>query len=81
MASEHPWWGPARVPFLLLTPACMALGVAWSAWQLAQQGLHRGVRAMQDHRPRAAKGGDADRASHDTTRNCGAMTEDVPRVR
>lgn len=38
MASEHPWWGPARVPFLLLTPACMALGVAWSAWQLAQQG-------------------------------------------
>lgn len=26
MASEHPWWGPARVPFLLLTPACMALG-------------------------------------------------------
>ena len=39
MASEHPWWGPARVPFLLLTPACMALGVAWSAWQLAQQGL------------------------------------------
>lgn len=28
-----PWWGPARVPFLLLTPACMALGVAWCWWQ------------------------------------------------
>ncbi|HEX5373473.1 MAG TPA: prenyltransferase [Aquabacterium sp.] len=32
-AARMPWWGPARVPFLLLTPACMALGVAWCWWQ------------------------------------------------
>lgn len=39
MADKQPWWGPARVPFLFLTPSCMALGVAWSWWQLHQQGL------------------------------------------
>jgi 1,4-dihydroxy-2-naphthoate polyprenyltransferase len=27
----RPWWGPMRGPFLLLTPACMALGLA-CAW-------------------------------------------------
>lgn len=39
MADKQPWWGPARVPFLFLTPACMALAVAWSGWQLRRQGL------------------------------------------
>lgn len=38
MAAGHPWWGLARVPFLLLTPACMVLAVAWSGWQLEQMG-------------------------------------------
>lgn len=28
MIERLPWWGPARVPFLWLTPACMALAVA-----------------------------------------------------
>lgn len=37
MSDPQPWWGPARVPFLLLTPACMALGVA-CCWWLARQG-------------------------------------------
>ncbi len=36
MPEQQPWWGPARVPFLLLTPACMALGVA-CCWWLARQ--------------------------------------------
>lgn len=33
------WLGPARLPFLLLTPACVALGVAWSVTALVAQGL------------------------------------------
>ena len=37
MPESQPWWGPARVPFLLLTPACMALGVA-CCWWLSRQG-------------------------------------------
>ena len=32
-----PWWGPARMPFLLLTLACMAWAVACCRW-LAQHG-------------------------------------------
>ena len=36
MPEQQPWWGPARVSFLLLTPACMALGVA-CCWWLARQ--------------------------------------------
>jgi 1,4-dihydroxy-2-naphthoate octaprenyltransferase len=36
MADKLPWWGPARVPFLWLTPSCMALGVA-ACWALARQ--------------------------------------------
>lgn len=45
-ADKHPWWGPARVPFLFLTPACMSLAVAWSWWQLRLQGLQMdGVQA------------------------------------
>ncbi|TAK88770.1 MAG: prenyltransferase [Aquabacterium sp.] len=32
MPDKQPWWTPARVPFLLLTPACMALGVAVCWW-------------------------------------------------
>lgn len=35
----NPWWGPARVPFLLLTPACMFMAVAWCWWQTRLQGL------------------------------------------
>ncbi|WP_290870535.1 prenyltransferase [Aquabacterium sp.] len=42
MATPHtpslPWWGPARLPFLALTPACVALAVAWSHWRLAALG-------------------------------------------
>lgn len=38
MAGPQPWWGPARAPFLLLTPACMALGVACSWWLVRQGG-------------------------------------------
>jgi len=34
----NPWWGPARVPFLLLTPACMAMAVSWCWWQARLQG-------------------------------------------
>ena len=33
------WLGPARLPFLLLTPACIVLAVAWSAVALSAQGL------------------------------------------
>lgn len=35
MPDKQPWWAPARLPFLLLTPACMALGVA-ACWWLAR---------------------------------------------
>lgn len=35
MSAQQPWWGPARVPFLVLTPSCMALAVA-SCWWLAR---------------------------------------------
>lgn len=38
MADRQPWWGPARVPFLLLTPACMALGVAVCWWLARSSG-------------------------------------------
>lgn len=33
------WLGPARLPFLLLTPACVVLGVAWSVAMLVSQGM------------------------------------------
>ena len=33
-ADKHPWWGPARVPFFLLTPACIALAVG--GWLVAR---------------------------------------------
>jgi 1,4-dihydroxy-2-naphthoate octaprenyltransferase len=36
MADKLPWWGLARVPFLWLTPSCMALGVA-VCWALARR--------------------------------------------
>lgn len=45
MPEQQPWWGPARVPFLLLTPACMALGVACCWWLARQAG---GVLAWPD---------------------------------
>ena len=38
MPEQQPWWGPALVPFLLLTPACMALGVACCWWLTRQAG-------------------------------------------
>lgn len=38
MPDRQPWWGPARVPFLLLTPACMALGVACCWWLARRSG-------------------------------------------
>lgn len=38
MPDQQPWWGPARVPFLLLTPACMSLGVACCWWLARQRG-------------------------------------------
>ncbi|KGM39310.1 hypothetical protein JY96_02750 [Aquabacterium sp. NJ1] len=45
MPEQQPWWGPARVPFLLLTPACMALGVACCWWLVRQSG---GILAWPD---------------------------------
>ena len=34
-----PWWAPARLPFLWLTPCCMALGVAGSWWLAQRSGM------------------------------------------
>jgi len=45
MPEQQPWWGPARAPFLLLTLACMALGVA-CCWWLAR--LAGGILAWPD---------------------------------
>lgn len=39
MTDKLPWWGPARVPFLWLTPACMALGLALCWWLARHAGL------------------------------------------
>jgi len=33
-----PWWGSARLPFLVLTPACLVLAVAWSQQVLRVSG-------------------------------------------
>lgn len=38
-----PWWGPARLPFLLLTPACMALVLAGCRLAAQAQGLSLSV--------------------------------------
>jgi 1,4-dihydroxy-2-naphthoate octaprenyltransferase len=39
MADKLPWWGPARPPFLLVTPACIGLAVA-ACWWVARQTGH-----------------------------------------
>ena len=36
MSTPFLWLGPARLPFLLLTPACLALGVACVQWTHGQ---------------------------------------------
>ena len=39
VTDSLPWWGPARLPFLLLTPACLALAVAGCLLAAQAQGM------------------------------------------
>lgn len=41
--SQRPWWGPARLPFLLLTPACLALALAGCHLAAQAQGVSLSV--------------------------------------
>lgn len=39
VTDSLPWWGPARLPFLLLTPACLALAMAGCLLAAQAQGM------------------------------------------
>lgn len=39
MRQQHLWLGPARLPFLVLTPACIVLGLACVHWTQGQVNL------------------------------------------